>query len=144
MLLVAASRLGDGLLWVAIALTIPLLGGPQGVPCAIQMAGVGAVNLALYALLKRCIGRARPFVACAGIRACARALDQYSFPSGHTLHAVAFATLLSWHYPVFAVPLWIFAALVMASRVVLGLHYPSDVAVGAIIGAATATIALSI
>lgn len=144
MLLVAASRLGDGLLWVAIALTIPLLGGPQGVPCAIQMLGVGAVNLALYALLKRCIGRARPFVDCPGIRACARALDQYSFPSGHTLHAVAFATLLSWHYPVFAIPLWIFAALVMASRVVLGLHYPSDVAVGAIIGASTAAIALSI
>ena len=144
MLLLAASRLGDGVLWVAIAATIPLLGGPQGIPCAMQMLGVGAVNLALYALLKRRVCRPRPFVSCPDIRACAKALDQYSFPSGHTLHAVAFAVLLSWHYPVFAIPLWIFAVLVMASRVVLGLHYPSDVAVGALIGAATAAIALSI
>jgi undecaprenyl-diphosphatase len=144
MLLVAASRLGDGVLWVAIALAIPLLGGPQGVPCAIQLVVVGATNLALYALLKRRVGRPRPFVACPDIRACARALDRYSFPSGHTLHAVASATLLSFHYPLFAIPLWIFAGLVMASRIVLGLHYPSDVAVGAVIGASTALVALAV
>jgi undecaprenyl-diphosphatase len=142
--LIAASRLGDGLMWVAIGLAIPLLGGPQGIPCAIQMAGVFIANLLVYALLKRRVGRARPYVACPGVRACARALDRFSFPSGHTLHAVAFAVLLSHHYPLFTVPLWIFAALVMASRVVLGLHYPSDVAAGALIGAISALIALAI
>jgi undecaprenyl-diphosphatase len=74
---------------------------------------------------------------------CARALDKHSFPSGHTLHAVAFATLLSFHYPSFSVPLWGFALRVASSRIVLGLHYPSDVIVGAGIGALTAGTALA-
>ena len=62
------------------------------------------------------------------------ALDQFSFPSGHTLHAVSFATVLVHYFPgwwVVAVP---FAALVGLSRLILGLHYPTDVLIGGLIG----------
>jgi len=80
------------------------------------------------------VARPRPYVDCPGIRACARSLDEYSFPSGHVMHAVAFSVLLGAAYPEFAPAAWLFTLLVALSRVVLGLHYPSDVAFGAAIG----------
>lgn len=145
-LLVAVSRLGDGGPWVVVMLLLPLplLGGLHGSVAALQMAAVGAVNLGLYLALKHRIGRRRPFVDCPGIRCCTRPLDSFSFPSGHALHAVAFALILSHHYPALAIPLWIYAALVAASRVVLGLHYPSDVLAGGALGALIALASLSV
>jgi len=141
-LFVAVSRLSDGLIWFVVMAALPLVGGAVGLGHTKQMALVGAINLTIYACLKYGIGRPRPFDDCPGIRAFTRALDRFSFPSGHTLHAVAFAVLLSHHYPGLAPPLWAFAALVAASRVVLGLHYPSDVLVGALVGTVTANVAL--
>jgi undecaprenyl-diphosphatase len=61
-------------------------------------------------------------------------LDRFSFPSGHTLHAVAFCGVGLFYYPQLAVLLLPFTVLVGLSRVVLGLHYPSDVIAGASIG----------
>lgn len=138
-LLVVASRLGDGGLWYALMLVLPWLGGnPDGLVCTLQMGAAGVFNVVLYRWAKLRTGRERPCVSCPGIRACARPLDRYSFPSGHTLHAVSFSLLLSWHYPAWAPLAWGFTALVAASRVVLGLHYPSDVLAGALTGFATA------
>lgn len=142
--LVLASRLGNGPLWVALIVLLPLVGGRSGAACALQMAGVGLLNLAIYRYIKRRTCRPRPFVACPGIRARTAALDDFSFPSGHTLHAVAFAIVLGYHVPLAA---WIagpFALLVAASRMVLGLHYPSDVAVGAAIGVVSAVAVLTV
>ena len=61
-------------------------------------------------------------------------LDYFSFPSGHTLHAVAFGLVALFYYPLLAVVLMPFIVMVGISRVVLGLHYPSDVLAGAAIG----------
>lgn len=132
--LLAASWLGDGALWFALIATLPWWGGAAGLTCAIYMVALGSVNLVFYKALKQRIARPRPFVSCNGIRACARSLDEFSFPSGHTMHAVAFSLLVVHYYPALALPLWGFTALVAVSRVVLGLHFPSDVAAGALIG----------
>lgn len=144
--LVLASRLGDGLVWYATMLVLPFVDGPRGAACALQMLGVGVLNLALYRTVKRRVCRPRPCDACLGIRACTPALDEYSFPSGHTLHAVAFSLVLSFHYPAAGMLVWPFAVAVAASRIVLGLHYPSDVvlgaAMGALMGAASAVLVL--
>ncbi|MCW7536324.1 phosphatase PAP2 family protein [Aquabacterium sp. A7-Y] len=135
LLLALVSRLGNGVLWYAGMALLPLLGGSRGWACSLRMMALGLLNLTLYLLLKRWAGRPRPFVACADIRACTRALDQFSFPSGHTLHAVAFSVVLLQYYPLLAVVLVPFTLLIALSRVVLGLHYPSDVLAGAVIGA---------
>ena len=60
------------------------------------------------------------------------------------MHAVAFSLVLAHYHPALGWPLWAFTVLVALSRVVLGLHYPSDVAIGAAIGWLTATFMLVI
>jgi undecaprenyl-diphosphatase len=103
---------------------------------------LGAVDLVIYYALKRSTRRQRPFERCDDIHACLKVPDAFSFPSGHTLHAFAFALLLSAFHPALAPLLWSFAALVGLARVVLGLHFPSDVVFGAVIGTATASLVL--
>jgi undecaprenyl-diphosphatase len=86
--------------------------------------------------------RERPYISLAGVVPGTKALDRYSFPSGHTLHAASFTILAVSSFPQLAWLLVPFAALIAASRVVLGLHYPSDVAAGALIGAGLALLSL--
>ena len=75
---------------------------PIGPSASVRMIGVGIVNLVVYKIIKRWIARPRPYRTCPGIRACARSLDEFSFPSGHTLHSVAFSLILTVYYPMFA------------------------------------------
>ena len=142
-LLCAVSRVSDGMVWYTLIVLLPWLGGPQGLQCALAMLALGTLDLVVYKLLKRGTARARPCLACPGIEARMRSLDEYSFPSGHTLHAVAFSSVLTFFYPAMALLLWPFTLLVALSRVVLGLHYPSDVAVGALLGALMAQAVLA-
>jgi undecaprenyl-diphosphatase len=138
-LLTWCSRLADGPLWVALIALLAVAGQGRR---ALLMLGLGALNLLVYYTLKRGTRRLRPFECSADIRACLKAPDAFSFPSGHTLHAFAFALLLSSFQPGLAPLLWGFAVLVGLSRVVLGLHFPSDVLVGALLGMATAGLML--
>ena len=121
------SRLGDGLAWYALMALLVVADGSDGLFASAHMAATGAVALALYKLLKRWTRRPRPFASDARIHAWIAPLDEFSFPSGHTLHAVAFTLVSLAHYPMLAWVLIPFTASVAASRVVLGLHYPSDV-----------------
>ena len=132
-----ASRLGDGVIWYTLMLAMPLLYGAYGLKVALVMLATGAVNLASYKFLKRTFVRERPFIRHAGISLAGAPLDRYSFPSGHTLHAVAFTWQACVAFPELAVVLVPLAVAIAASRVVLGLHYPTDVLVGALLGAVT-------
>ena len=98
------------------------------------MACAALAGLAIYRFLKERFVRERPHVSSPDIRAAAPALDRYSFPSGHTLHAVSFTWLATEQFPELAWILLPFASLVAMSRVILGLHYPTDVLVGGAIG----------
>jgi len=131
------SRLGDGLLWYSLILLLPVAAGRAGLICALQMLFTGGVALFFYFLLKRRIGRPRPYETCPNIKLYGKALDRFSFPSGHTLHSTGFALVLTWNFPSAAVFLIPFTLVLGWSRVVLGLHYPSDVAAGAALGMLT-------
>ena len=143
-MLSAISRVGDGWIWYAVVAVLPWAGGPAGGSTAARMIGVGLVNLLICKIVKRWIARPRPFRACAGIRECTRSLDEFSFPSGHTLHSVAFSLVLTVYDPMLAWFVWPFTLLLAASRIVLGLHYPSDVIVGALIGMSTAAVSFNL
>ena len=69
-------------------------------------------------------------------------LDEFSFPSGHTLHAVSFSLVALAYYPILAWLLLPFALSVAVSRVVLGMHYPSDVLAAVAIGTGLASLSL--
>lgn len=139
-----ASRLGDGVVWYLLIVLLPVLYGAPALRPAIVMAVTGMLGLVLYTLLKRVFVRERPFITHTSIDLKAAPLDRYSFPSGHTLHAVSFAWQATAHFPELGWVLVPLAALIAGSRVVLGLHYPSDVLAGATIGAALAELGTSL
>ncbi|HST27003.1 MAG TPA: phosphatase PAP2 family protein [Rudaea sp.] len=130
------SRLSDGIFWYALMLGLAIFGGTRGAIAVAQMLLTGLVALCLYRSLKHWTRRPRPFRNCDGVIALVAPLDEFSFPSGHTLHAVSFSVVALAYFPALAPALVAFTALVAVSRVVLGLHYPSDVLAAIGIGSA--------
>ena len=116
----------------------------DGFAFIVQSLLTAGAGIFAYKGLKSRLVRERPYVTHNGIVAATPPLDRYSFPSGHTMHAVSFAILYSAHVPIM---IWImapFAVLVAASRIVLGLHYPSDVVAGAMLGTLLACLSLAV
>jgi undecaprenyl-diphosphatase len=138
----AVSRLGDGWIWYGLILFMVLV--PGGTFAAAHLALTGGAGLLAYNLIKRHAVRERPFITHPAINCAATPLDRYSFPSGHTLHAVCFAVLGAHYLPELALALAGFAFLVALSRIVLGLHYATDVAAGALLGGGLAFASLKI
>lgn len=139
-----ASRLGDGIAWYAMLVALPVILGATALAPAMHMAVTALVAVAIYKLIKGALGRERPYAAHAAVLALVPALDRYSFPSGHTLHAVAFTVMLAHYFPALLVVVVPFALSVALSRVVLGLHYPTDVLAGAALGAGLARASLAL
>jgi len=135
-----ASRLGDGVIWYVLMAALPVVYGARGLRVSIAMLVTGAAGLIVYKLLKRTFVRERPFIRHAGISLAQAPLDRYSFPSGHTLHAVAFTWQACAAFPELGFVLAPLAMAIAASRVVLGLHYPTDVLVGALLGMASGSV----
>ncbi len=138
------SRLGDGLYWYGLMLALPVLFGHAGWMTSLRMALAGFLGVLIYKFIKARTARPRPFVRSHRIAPGTAPLDQFSFPSGHTLHATAFTLVAVFSLPTlfwWTVP---FAVCVALSRLALGLHYPSDVLAGAAIGAGLAALALAL
>ena len=131
----AVSWLGNGYFWYALmGLLVVWYGKPAWYP-VLHMIVAGLSGTLIYKRLKKSTLRPRPFTVHKEIAQGVAILDQYSFPSGHTLHAVTFAVVASIYFPWLSWPVGGFAALVALSRLVLGVHYPTDVIAGAILGA---------
>lgn len=139
-----ASRLGDGIGWYVLALLVLALhGGPAIEPMLVMMLS-GGVGVLIYLTIKRRTARLRPLHRNERIEVSVAPLDQYSFPSGHTLHATNFGIQLLAFEPLLIPLILPFALLVATSRMVLGLHYLSDVLVGAAIGTVIAFVSLTL
>ncbi len=136
-----ASWLGNGPAWgILIAATLVYSEPAVGV----MLLATTAINLGLYKMLKSKTVRRRPFVFSAQVCRGGAVLDEFSFPSGHTLHAVSITTVLWSASPLLALWLVPVTLMIAASRVVLGLHYPSDVLAGAGLGVVVAQVILMI
>jgi undecaprenyl-diphosphatase len=132
--MVWASRAGDGGGWMLVALGMLLWG------CERRFKALEATVISVFAgqvlfnVLKRLTGRARP---CATDSHCWATLlppDRFSFPSGHTITAFAVAVPIGLFYPAMLTALTFCAMSVASSRILLGLHYLSDVIAGIAIG----------
>lgn len=92
-------------------------------------------------LVKRRVKRMRP-VAHTEVRFLVPETRHGSFPSGHTATTFALAAVVAWHFPMWAVPLFLLAAVIGYSRVYVGVHFLSDVIAAALIGILSAAITL--
>jgi len=135
-LMIVSTRGGDGWLWYALALILLLYGGEN------RFAAVGAgtstaiAGILLFRALKRTSRRKRP---CEIEPHCWSAIlppDKYSFPSGHSITAFGIAIAVGLFYPELQVCLLAAAFLIAASRIILGMHFLSDVLAGSAIGVA--------
>jgi len=140
----AVSKLGDYPAWVIFGVVVAARQGAGAAPFALRALATAGVGIVVYKLLKTRLVRERPFVRHGEIVCGTAPLDRYSFPSGHTLHAIGLTVLFGAYEPIMLAVLAPFAALVAASRIILGLHYPSDVLAGGMIGAAIATASLAL
>lgn len=133
--MLAATRAGDGYLWILVSIGI-LLSGEAGRYRATSCALLAAVvSILVFQQVKKLVGRRRPCEIEPHCWADLLPPDQFSFPSGHTMTAFAFTFALEPFFPGTFGPLLFCSANIGASRVLLGMHFLSDVVVGAFLGA---------
>lgn len=133
------SRLGNGIFWYVLLALLPVIHGAKAILPTLHIGGVALIGVVIYKVVKSKLVRERPFIASPDIVCGSPPLDRYSFPSGHALHAVSFSILILYYFPALGWIVLPFSILVVLSRVILGLHYPSDVLAGAAIGATLAS-----
>jgi len=135
---IAATRAGDGWLWYLTGLSVLLFGGDERLTATASAGSAALVGVGVFMSLKKLSGRKRP---CEIEPHCwARLLppDRFSFPSGHTITAFSVAIALGEFYPALF-PALLFCALSIAiSRILLGMHFLSDVVAGALLGSGLA------
>lgn len=134
----AVSRSGDGYLQLLVPLLLwcfdPATGSAFVQHCLIAF----LIERCLYLTLKPSLRRKRPPDVLPAFYSVIQASDQFSFPSGHSMAAFLLATLVSLHFGAAFLPLYLWACAVACSRVLLGVHFPSDVLAGAALGAGIA------
>ncbi|GAA5017411.1 phosphatase PAP2 family protein [Acinetobacter puyangensis] len=136
------SRLGDGLFWGAMLGIVWFIQGISYFSQVMYLVAASSIGTLIYKVLKRHTVRPRPYQVHQVIILGERPLDHFSFPSGHTLHAVMITTILGSIVPVLLLIMLPFTLLIALSRMILGLHYPTDVIVGATIGVVVASLTL--
>lgn len=136
------SHLGDGGFYLATGMVLALFEPVYGLTFLLVGLAAFAIELPLYLLLKNTIKRDRPCDAIEKFEAFIVPSDKFSFPSGHAAAAFLFVTLLVHFYPAYLLAGYCFAVLVGLSRVLLGVHYPSDIMAGALLGWSCAQLVL--
>jgi len=142
--MIAATRAGDGWLWALCGLIVLASRGSQRYPALAAAALAVALNILVFRSVKRAVGRTRP---CAIEPHCWATLlppDRFSFPSGHSMTAFAVAVSLGHFYPLSLAVLLFCAVSVAVSRILLGMHFLTDVVAGSALGAALGYFAVSL
>ena len=135
-LAIAATRAGDGWLWYGLGAMLLIFGGASRYAAVAASGSAAIAGVLVFKILKLLSQRPRP---CQYEPHCwSKVLppDRFSFPSGHTMTAFSIALVVSYFYPSLEGPLFFLALSIAVSRVVLGMHFLSDVLAGAVLGVA--------
>jgi undecaprenyl-diphosphatase len=138
------SKSGDGGLYILVCLAVWWLSNnehQQLLPVTILVGF--AIERPIYLLAKNRFARIRP-CDCLVTNAYIVPSDKFSLPSGHSAAAFLVAIILSHFFPEYIWLLLSWAAGVAISRVVLGVHFPADIIIGAIIGSVCGLFALAL
>lgn len=140
----AFTHIGGATFMIVTALAIALFTGGDWKTAGIQSCAALAVSHLPVAVIKKKYPRLRPYLVIPDTRACKNPLTDHSFPSGHTTAVFSVLVPLMFISPWAMALLLPVAVLVGISRIYLGLHYPSDVLAGCLIGSLTAVSAVAV
>ncbi|MFZ4702415.1 MAG: phosphatase PAP2 family protein [Candidatus Methylumidiphilus sp.] len=135
------SVTGNGPLYLLAASILYWMGGPDEMRLLTCMALALLIERPVYFVIKNACKRDRP-PAALNIKSFIIPSDRFSFPSGHTSAAFLMATLWGWHYPPLLPALFTWAMLVGMARVILGVHFPTDTLIGAVMGTSAALLSM--
>ncbi|GEA07393.1 phosphatase PAP2 family protein [Alteromonas sp. KUL42] len=138
------SKTGDGYLYFAIGMLLWAFEPEHGELFLYTALMAYALELPLYVMLKKMFKRPRPCDFLINLTAHVTPSDKFSLPSGHTAAAWLMASIVAYYYPSFTLLAYCWAALIGLSRVLLGVHYPSDVVAGTFLGITIASLSLAI
>jgi len=141
--MIAATRMGDGWLWYALGIILLLWGGPQRFSAVGAAGSAAIVGIIVFKALKRLSHRPRPCQLEPHCWSKVLPPDKFSFPSGHTMTAFSIALVLSYYYPSLEGTLLFLALSIGFSRIVLGMHFLSDVLAGIVLGVALGCAAIT-
>lgn len=138
------SSLGDGYLYALIGVLLFWLDNQYGSGFFYTGLLAFAIELPAYLLCKNLVRRNRPNDSIAGFEAFLVPSDKFSFPSGHTAAAFIMAEVITVYYPEFSVLSYSLALMIGCSRVLVGVHYPTDILAGMVLGMSSSSLAVSI
>lgn len=133
-LAIVISKLGNGWIYLILGVIVFSCVGREALPVVV-LAGLNAAALhCLFPIIKRRIGRPRPFHVDPKLPSLLKILDEHSFPSGHTmtLSGVLVPIVIAW--PSITMSAMALVLSMAWSRIATAHHYPSDVVVGAALG----------
>jgi len=138
------SKTGDGQLYLILGLTLWWLEPNHGGLFLYSGLLAYMLEIPVYILLKKSFKRERPCYRISDLSAHIVPSDKFSLPSGHTAAAFLVASLIAHFYPPLGIVAYVWASCIGCSRVLLGVHYPSDIFAGTLLGLGISTISLLI